>query len=717
MKIDLSNEKLFDINEIELDKPVNFIFGKNGTGKSTITKLVKEQITDKDIRIYQGLKSVIANGRLNSVTLGEENVSAQRNIEKFESEIANFVEKKRGYEEIKQSLTLEKNSLNKELKAQENKINNFFSSSAREIKNNDLHIASTSYNQPTFKAEIKYAFRLSVDERNKCKEYLKIDEKNASLIKLPEINFLQIFEDTRDIFVKKVEEEIVVKRLDSDPKISFAQKGLELHERGDVCSFCGSNIPDETFAELETFFSASKIKEFEVAINDQIDRISEAQVLVEKVVIANEDFYSQFANEVGEIKKKWDNIKKEQVKFLLSLKEKMIEKSTKLFSTLTFEELKLPDSGKDIIERYNKIVEKNNAEDISRLKKFSKDLLRFDLIDAYVEKFDLATEKNKLKAIQDKLDESVRSSEANDCEILKIKQTISSIREKISKEVEKTKSEKKLATNINKKLELYVDFQLEHIEPDAGMHQGYYRIKSKSENIDVYRDIGTLSEGEKNIIGFLYFIEKLDEQIDNPLDKVIIFDDPMDSNDDMMQYIIITEIQELMKPIDKNKTNDKLVIMTHNSHFYINVKYNRLYEDGKDKNGGDRVGDKFIRLQKESSTTSIKVLESEGQDFGTSYELLWKELGFLYNNGKPDLMLNSIRRIIETFTKFNRIDNFYQGNREAQKLFNVNSHSIDDLQSELNGKGREQIIAMMKKCFKDVNLEKHFNSHWKAAKK
>ncbi len=80
-------------------------------------------------------------------------------------------------------------------------------------------------------------------------------------------------------------------------------------------------------------------------------------------------------------------------------------------------------------------------------------------------------------------------------------------------------------------------------------------------------------------------------------------------------------------------------------------------------------------------------------------------------------MLNSIRRIIETFTKFNRIDNFYQGNREAQKLFNVNSHSIDDLQSELNGKGREQIIAMMKKCFKDVNLEKHFNSHWKAAKK
>ena len=76
MKIDLSKEKLFDTDEIILDKPINFIFGKNGTGKSTITRLVKEQIRDKDIRIYQGLKSVVANGRLNSVTLGEENVSA-----------------------------------------------------------------------------------------------------------------------------------------------------------------------------------------------------------------------------------------------------------------------------------------------------------------------------------------------------------------------------------------------------------------------------------------------------------------------------------------------------------------------------------------------------------------------------------------------------------------------------------------------------------------
>ena len=191
----------------------------------------------------------------------------------------------------------------------------------------------------------------------------------------------------------------------------------------------------------------------------------------------------------------------------------------------------------------------------------------------------------------------------------------------------------------------------------------------------------------------------------------------MDSNDDTMQYIIITEIQELMKLIDKKKVSDILVIMTHNPHFYINIKYNRLYTDEQRSENKKKFADRFIRLQKTEAETKIKILESEGQDFSTSYELLWKELKFLYDNNKPDLMLNSIRRIIETFTKFNRINNFYGENREAQKLFNVNSHSIDDFEADLNGKTREEIINLMKACFTSNNSKEHFNTHWKTAKK
>lgn len=256
---------------------------------------------------------------------------------------------------------------------------------------------------------------------------------------------------------------------------------------------------------MESFFSASKIKEYEETIEKQITEIDKVKLLIENIVISKADFYSQFVDDIIEVEKQWNNVKENQVRFLSLLKEKMIEKSTKLFSVLTFEELSLPNLADSVIKKYNKIAEQNNSEDISRLKKFSKDLLRFDLIYTYIKRFDLTSEKNKLEDIKKGLDEFTSKLVKNGNEILNIDQNISKVREKISKEIEKTKSEKKLATNINKKLEIYVNFQLEHIEPTVGMHQGYYRIKSKSDNNDEYRDIETLSEGEKNIIGFLYF--------------------------------------------------------------------------------------------------------------------------------------------------------------------------------------------------------------------
>lgn len=74
--------------------------------------------------------------------------------------------------------------------------------------------------------------------------------------------------------------------------------------------------------------------------------------------------------------------------------------------------------------------------------------------------------------------------------------------------------------------------------------------------------------GEKNITSFFILYFKTFDEVNNKNlnNKIIIFDDPMTSNDDTMQYLIIEELNNLVKRL---KDQDKLLIMTHNNHFYL----------------------------------------------------------------------------------------------------------------------------------------------------
>ena len=87
MEIDLQNEELFEDNEIEFGKQINFVFGKNGVGKSTITRLIVDQCKSYDVRLFQGFEGVIdENKLLNAVVLGQENIEINKKIIEKEKE-------------------------------------------------------------------------------------------------------------------------------------------------------------------------------------------------------------------------------------------------------------------------------------------------------------------------------------------------------------------------------------------------------------------------------------------------------------------------------------------------------------------------------------------------------------------------------------------------------------------------------------------------------
>lgn len=68
--------------EISIKNNINFIFGKNGTGKTTITNEIENQLSEKyDVRIFKDFDGVAENGRLDAVALGKRNAEIQKKID------------------------------------------------------------------------------------------------------------------------------------------------------------------------------------------------------------------------------------------------------------------------------------------------------------------------------------------------------------------------------------------------------------------------------------------------------------------------------------------------------------------------------------------------------------------------------------------------------------------------------------------------------------
>ena len=719
MKVDLSNEELFYEDEINFDKNLNFVFGKNGTGKSTLTKLLKEQgKVNYDVRVFQGFENMIGeNNRLNAVILGEENneiaqeiENMKKDIKKKEEEIDKIDSEIKEPKDNSENLWKKVEEIKRIAEQKDTQIQNFYSKSASEIKNmTNPQISRTTYNKSDFILEKKNAKLLSEIEIQNLKQIIKTEVKIAQKIEFPNINLKDELKRVNLILEKKVEEKVRITRLENnEEKRDFARKGLHLHKIGEICSFCGNIIKKEEYEELEKYFLADDVKEFQREIEIAKNNYQQIVERIENIKFDKNNFYPNNIEKLIQIIEKYEEIKREIVKILKEFLENLEKKDIfKENEKLTLDNISL--NFNKISEEYDGLVKNNNSSNLSEEKEKAKTDLRYHFIKLALDEFDEKTKLHELSLLKEKKEEYKTEIEKKENEIKKINDEIKKIKLEIIQLEAKTKNEKKLVENINKKIKYYTSFELVHKEDTEG--EGFYSVKCLRTNED--RDITQISTGEKNIIALLYFIEKLNEINEvRARNKLIIFDDPMNSNDDTMQYLIIEELQKLMRELLKNNKDDKFILMTHNVHFYINVKY----DFDRRKNDYEK-NNNFIRLISDTKKTKIKYIKNKDEDFKTNYESLWHETKILstLSSCDPAILLNPIRRIVETYTKFNGVDKkvFLSKIEGAKKFFDVNSHSIDDLEADLNGKSKENIIEIFKECFEKNNSIEHLKKFWK----
>lgn len=149
-----------------------------------------------------------------------------------------------------------------------------------------------------------------------------------------------------------------------------------------------------------------------------------------------------------------------------------------------------------------------------------------------------------------------------------------------------------------------------------------------------------LSEGEKNIVAFAYYIGDTHLKIETEDDYEKLFfiiDDPISSMDFSHVYTLCGVIRDIGKIIEK-LTRERILIFTHNNEFMRVISNNNIV-------------DKKLLLKK-----------GEIKDFSNNLTVPYiNHLIDIYNiarNGElaNHTTANSIRHIIETLTKFQNID-------------------------------------------------------------
>ncbi|MCG2466521.1 AAA family ATPase [Staphylococcus epidermidis] len=761
INLSLQENKVFDTEASELQLlNKNFIFGKNGSGKSSLTKLIKKNYSNEfDVRIFSGFEGVLINEKLNAIVLGEENEENSKKIEKIKDEIEdldnriykinNKLESLKDTSEInvigktEHHLLKGKKELVRKKEIKDKKLDEFYKDMAKSIKNSyQNYIQDTSYNKNKFMNDLLEAKELDKKQLKESKEILKEKDKEKKLyVKFPVINTEQIIEDTNLILQKSVKESFPIEELSgNDKKKEFAKKGMELHDINDNCSFCGNIITKERIDKLNRYFSSKDIELFQ----EEIDNFKQNKLdlnfsYVEKIEeIKEEEFFNYFTEDIKKVNQKIREKKTLHFEFLNKLQETIKEKKRTLFSSMSpikienisnFEEeeqmiRKIVDQhnryNEELQNKRNDAMKKVRLHYVAIAKNYKEDYKK-DWKGYEIEKFELddITKNliNKEEEIQKEID-SLLGQEKNPSEnTLKfLKNKKHELNEEKNDLLSQTKNSSILATRINEKLSRFGknNLRLELIQDNENIE--HYKVQ------DDYglRDIQKLSTGERNIIAFLYFMEGL-EISDNSKNKIIVLDDPMNSNDDSMQYLIITEIQKLYQGKNKqrfNHQNDYFLCLTHNVHFYLNVQPQGNYKENiKNPNNPDG---KLIKRSKYDKygfywleNGKFRRILSEKEDINTHYEHLWFELEYLYKNNMLNSMLNSMRRIIETFIHFNKInpDKFYKNYEEHRKLFNVNSHGIDDFTAEIIGKNKEIIFEMFRQIFEANEAKNHYDNY------
>lgn len=700
--------------ELLTDKKINLIYGLNGTGKSTLSNYLYnmndlkyascsiEGLDDIDEVLVYNQSFINDNFYVTEdiqgiFTLSKTNAKAKINIDQAKMQLKQLNVKISKNEEDKKVL---KQKQSRQVENAQNKIweiKKEYSGGDRVLEYCLTNLkgkkeALFSYIINTKKVEQQPTY--TIDDLKEQAKILQDDGKLYSYVP----NFIfDINEFERSTLFSKVivgnKNSTVSEVIDKLKNSDWVKEGLKYVERQQdklLCPFCQKKtLNEELLNSIKGYFDKSyqfdiqKVKDIleEYCLKSQI--LSGAELYLNNVVGKKyEKDLRLLFNSLQRIVEK--NIQKMKQKCKEPSAEIEIESSEKISHELA-----------SLIVKINEEIKKLNYKISNRQKELETIKIKFWQL---------------MRWENDSVIETLKKDDIN------FKKAISAIEGEISTIKQEIKSQEKILA-LNQKQTVNIDEAIGNINQgliDIGIdvfsiekyseEDALYHLKREDEAKDVFK---SLSEGEKMVISFLYFIElcKGERNIDQvSTNKIVIIDDPISS----LSHIYIFNIGRLIhNEFLRTDKYDQIFILTHSLYFYYEltcIKHNdrekiqKLFRLIKNKNGSVFVEMKYEEIQ---------------NDYQAYWHIIKDE------NQHPALIANCMRNIMEYFFNFvekqdfsnvfqkpklrsTRFDAFY-------RYMNRESHSKGQNIFDL----KEFDYVSFKEAFRLVFVELGYEEHYK----
>lgn len=697
----------------------NFFYGSNGTGKTSISRLIAEDtsypqchlswnggikldtfVYNKDFidNNYSELKGVF--------TLGEENESIVYDIKTKRDEIDDLNSK------ITSNLsTLQGSDGNGGKKKELADVETKFEKKIWELKrnyDNDFKEAFSGLrnDKKAFKSrflqesESNISELLLVDDlKSKAKTIFRDDIMEEQPIQEP--NYSALIELESSSILEKVvvgSEHIdiadLIKRCGNSDWVQAGTEYLKISQ--DVCPFCQQYLPDRFKEKIENYFDETYRNDMH-AINNIFTMHESLSHSLKLKFTALVELKSSFIDQEKLLS--LIQLFEERVKNNALLIEKKMKESS---HSVSLESVKiiLDDISKLIIGANVKICKHNDIfKNLANEKMTLKSQIWKYLVETYRNiSDDYKSETTNLNRAIHGLERSINEKRAlaqvKGKEIVRLEESITSIQPTIE------------GINFILKSFGFTGFHLDEAE-----NKGFYKIVRE----DGSEAKSSLSEGEKTFVAFLYFYHLLKGNTDKGAitsNRVVVFDDPISSLDSDILFIVSSLVKKVLtEALQRNGNVKQVFVLTHNVYFHKEVTYNSKRVHNRKLND-----ETFWIIRKDQQKS--KVIEHDCNPIKTSYELLWNEIKD--SNRSSLTVQNVIRRILEHYFKVlgntdtDKIIDKFEGRdkllcKSLLSWVNDGSHNTDDDLFICTGDTTvEKYLEIFRRIFKESYHISHY---------